>query len=175
MLRVGFIAANWDRSWATEYHVARELELLGHTVARFDERVLADWRPSNENGAYDQVLAEADGLDLMLYMAGVHIDYSRGVALWKELEARGVKTASYHLDLYVGLPRQSEVGTTPFWRTGTVFTADGDPASTTTGSRPRCSGPRLIPVYRATTGVATSCSSVRRRTATTRVGRGGTR
>lgn len=45
------------------------------------------------------------------------------------MRSRGIKTASFHLDRYVGLDkldgRETRVGTHPFWRTDTIFTADG--------------------------------------------------
>ena len=67
------------------------------------------------------------GADLVLYMrAGKTLPPAETDRLWRALEAQGTKTASYHLDLYVGLKREQEIGLDPFWRTGTVFTADGD-------------------------------------------------
>ena len=49
--------------------------------------------------------------------------------LWKELQSRGCRTASFHLDRYWGLNvndgREDRIGTHPFWRTERVFTADG--------------------------------------------------
>lgn len=49
--------------------------------------------------------------------------------LWRRLEAMGIKTFSYHLDLYVGLKREESVLNDPFWTTQYVFTPDGDPVS----------------------------------------------
>lgn len=55
-----------------------------------------------------------------------------------QLRARQIPSASYHLDLYVGLSRKylhkdksldDILQTDPFWRTDYVFTPDGDPKS----------------------------------------------
>jgi hypothetical protein len=48
------------------------------------------------------------------------------LALMKRL---GVPSASYHLDLYVGLKREDGLDNDPFWRTEYVFSPDGDPKS----------------------------------------------
>ncbi|HUV11822.1 MAG TPA: glycosyltransferase, partial [Acidimicrobiia bacterium] len=51
------------------------------------------------------------------------------VEMLRSIELRGVVTASFHLDLYVGLNRENTLDGDPFWETGFVFTPDGDPAS----------------------------------------------
>jgi hypothetical protein len=107
----------FEHSWGTEEHVARAFEALGHQVSRVKIR---DW--DGKNIAPD-VAAETD---LFLTQSPLpNLD----VSTLRWLEANGCATASYHLDLFVGLARQAHVGHDAFWRTGTVFTADGDPAS----------------------------------------------
>lgn len=114
-MKVAYLGA-FAHSWSTEEHVARDAESLGITVDRIR-------------------LDELDELETRASEADLLVCHATGLApslenVWRRLEARGVKTASYHLDLYRGLRRWSQVHTDPFWRTGTVFTADGDPDTT---------------------------------------------
>lgn len=51
-----------------------------------------------------------------------HLDAYRSLAI---LHANNIPTVSYHLDLFLGLPRESIVATNPFFRTEFVCTADG--------------------------------------------------
>lgn len=51
------------------------------------------------------------------------------LSLWGEFRRQGIPTASYHLDLYLGLRRGTGFDSDPFWQTEFVFTPDGDPGS----------------------------------------------
>ena len=117
---------NFHHSWCTEVHLARELESLGHTVERFQE-------PSNPSmGARFLERLEqwvtTNGANLVMFTRTWGLP-PETTQLWRRLEARGVTTCSYHLDLYVGLQREAGVDTDPFWTTQHVFTPDGDPVS----------------------------------------------
>lgn len=47
-------------------------------------------------------------------------------AMWRQVEAQGCATVAVHLDLYWGIARrEAEIGVHPWWRAGTVWTADG--------------------------------------------------
>lgn len=114
-MRLAYVGA-FEHSWSTESHVARDAESLGLTVDRITTTDLAE------------IEAQAEGADLLIChrtgLPGALTD------VWRRLEAHGTRTTSYHLDLYAGLARWVQVATDPFWRTGTVFTADGDPTTT---------------------------------------------
>lgn len=114
-MRVVMIGSNFARSWATETHLARDFAALGHDVHKLSERV-----------GVDVIEKEASESDLVVYMKAAGLP-ENARSMWRRLDARGVHTCSYHLDLYFGLGRQKELKVDPFWRTGTVFTADGDP------------------------------------------------
>lgn len=105
-------AGDFSQTWHSETHVARELEGLGHTVAQFS--------------GPPQTLTEAcEGADLLLLQAnGGFTGDMRPV--FGPIEARGTRTASYHLDLFVGLGRSSRIDLDPMFQTQVVFTADGD-------------------------------------------------
>jgi SAM-dependent methyltransferase len=106
------------KSYNTENHIALTLEKLGHDVTRIQETPVAS------PGWVDLV---SEDTDLFLYTRtwGMMVTLEDLAAL----KGRGIPTASYHLDLYVGLNRQSGIESDPFWRTEYVFSADGDPES----------------------------------------------
>lgn len=116
-MKLAYIA-RFEHDWSTETHVARDAEALGITVDRIIPAA----------GFLDELEERARGADIVVCQTtGLPPDTA---AVWARLEAAGVRTASYHLDLYAGLARWSQVTHDPFWRTGTVFTADGDPTTT---------------------------------------------
>lgn len=108
---------NFSENYCTEVQIARTLEKMGHEVIPFQE----DRGPN--------ALSRSIPLDIDLFLftktwgftvQNEHLEILRGL---------GVPTASYHLDLYIGLKRQSDLDTDPFWRTDFVFTPDGDAES----------------------------------------------
>lgn len=114
---------NYGKPWCTEVHLAREMEGLDHTVDRFQEP------PGGGNRqTLREIEARAEGCDLVMWTRTWGLP-KEATDLWRRLEARCIATASYHLDLYVGLAREKHVATDPFWTTGHVFTPDGDPNS----------------------------------------------
>lgn len=125
-MKISYIG-NFSQAHCTEVHLAATLESLGHEVIRLQENQLTeDWPKFCEDSA----------IDLVLYTRtwGGHVTLE-DLAYLRE---RKIPTASYHLDLYVGLERKylhqgksidEVLRTDPFWRTDFVFTPDGDPRS----------------------------------------------
>lgn len=116
---------NYNARHTTEVHLAKTLEDLGHTVTRLQENELPEYWPD--------ILG---GIDLLLYTRtwGNYVTLEH----LAQLRERKIPTASYHLDLYVGLERkylhegkslEEVLQLDPFWRTDFVFTPDGDPNS----------------------------------------------
>lgn len=119
---------NYRHPWCTETHLARELEGLGHDVVRMQEP------PGGGNlGTVDAIehAVEAHRPDLVMWTRTWSLPRA-ATDLWRRLERRGIVTASYHLDLYLGLQRESKMVDDPFWTTQYVFTPDGDPGSART-------------------------------------------
>lgn len=115
---------SFEKSWSTETHLARDAEALGCTVHRIEERELAKALA----GGLNMALTVKD-VDLVLYTKTAGLPTLAG-QLWRLLEGEGIKTASFHLDLYRGLARGTEILSDPFWQTQVVLTADGDPETT---------------------------------------------
>lgn len=112
---------NFSQRHCTEVHLASTLENLGHEVNRIQE-------PSGfDKDFIDSLVDRVAGHDLFLFTRTwgkcVNVDHLR------EMKDIGIPTASYHLDLYVGLSRQAGLEDDAFWATDFVFTPDGDPAS----------------------------------------------
>lgn len=120
-MKIAYVGG-FHHSFSTEGHVARDAESLGIQVDRIAI-------PPNLSPGWQQLLEDrASEADLLVYSpCGLPIEATE---VWRNLEARGVATCSYHLDLFVGLRRQAQIGHDPLWTTGTVFTADGHPATT---------------------------------------------
>lgn len=115
-MRVAYVG-NFSQRHCTEVHLAATLEDLGHTVTRIQENATD---PAT-------LLSIVDGHDLFLFtrtwdclVTLEHLEAIRG---------KGIVSASYHLDLYLGLRREQGLETDPFWRTDFVFTPDGAPES----------------------------------------------
>ena len=125
MTRIVYIG-NYRAPWCTEVHIARDLEALGHEVHRVQEP---------DNGRSVKTIrhlragvAEVQP-DLLLWTRTWGLHPSATQDLWRWAEDRGIVTASYHLDLYLGLQREADMLGDPFWTTGHVFTPDGNEAS----------------------------------------------
>lgn len=121
-MRVAYIG-NYRAPWCTEVHIAAEIESLGHEVLRIQEP------PGGSDQRFlNKVAHQAQGTDLLLFTRTWGLPPA-ATDLWRHLEAFGTVTASYHLDLYVGLEREGRVEGDPFWTTQHVFTPDGNPDS----------------------------------------------
>ena len=103
------------RPWSTETHVAAALEGLGHRVVRLQENRVT-WAACERAGRR---------AGLFLWQRTWDIDPAGGHRTLAALDAAGIPTVSFHLDLYVGLDRQRGLTDDPFWRSRIVFTADG--------------------------------------------------
>jgi len=117
-MKIAYVG-NYKIDFTTENHIAKTLEAMGHEVLRIQEQ-------ENSLPGWCQRLVPRD-TDLFLFTR----TWGKMVTLddLAYLKAIGIPTASYHLDLYVGLSRQSGIESDPFWRTEYVFSADGDPES----------------------------------------------
>lgn len=144
-IRVAYIG-NFQHQHCTEVHVAAALEELGCRVKRLQEN------------SDDLPLIERYGVaaDLLLYTRtwGFIDHFPDAIAMMRRCEEAGTVTASFHLDLYLGLSREVTLEGDPFWSTGWVFTPDGDPASAAVfaergiqhvWSPPAVHGPECIP------------------------------
>jgi len=113
-LKIAYIG-NFTQSHCTEVHIASTLESMGHQVTRMQENQLSrNWA---------NTLTE-NNTDLLLYTR----TWGTFVTLQdlEILKQKNIITASYHLDLYVGIKREDGLDNDPFWRTDYVFTPDGD-------------------------------------------------
>lgn len=114
-MKVAYIG-NYRHAHCTEVHIAATLEELGHLVVRVQE----------DEHSLQQIEDKATGCDLLLYTRTWGLPHPReAIQMFRRLEFKGTKTASYHLDLYVGLKRQVTLRGDPFWATQFVFTPDG--------------------------------------------------
>jgi hypothetical protein len=118
-MRVAYIS-NTRHRHCTENHVGAALKDLGHEVRFLQEDEL-------DPGS---LLRRAKGADLLLYTRTWGLTPpNEAIDAFRQLEGLGTVTASFHLDLYLGLVREATLDGDPFWATQFTFTPDGDPAS----------------------------------------------
>lgn len=114
-----FYLGNFLSPWCTEVHISKTLQKLGHEVVELQENFTQPDHLANRFGV--------EAFDLFLFTR------TWGETLKKDhldiLRRRSIPSASFHLDLYMGLERDGGLGSDPFWSTDFVFTPDGDPDS----------------------------------------------
>lgn len=117
-MKIAFIG-NFVPPYSTENERKKAFEELGHTVVTYQE---------NQTTA-EQLIENIFELDLLLY-SHTH-DPSYIIAGLKEVfgeyKLSGVPTASAHLDRWLGLTRESDMGQEATWFTEYIFMADGSP------------------------------------------------
>lgn len=103
----------YGQSFNTEYHIAKTLENMGHTVNFIQE-----------NEIYPNSLVPmVEGSDLFFFTSTMpdrvtHTDL-------KSIESMGIATVSIHLDAYALIARDGGLkNKTPFWSTQFVFTPE---------------------------------------------------
>lgn len=121
-----FYLGNFTHPWCTEQHIAKDLRNLGCAVFEVQEP------DNNQDKRVFLHDFERDCLerhpDIVMFTRTWGLP-PEATDLWRRLEARGIVTCSYHLDLYVGLQREEGIERDPFWTTQYVRTPDGDPMS----------------------------------------------
>lgn len=117
-MKIAYVG-NFKHPHCTEVHIAGTLRDLRHDVVELQEDEVKPYELIKRVGNADLFLFTRTWGDLVTLN---HL---------KQLKEKGIPTASYHLDLYVGLKRgnATALDTDPFWRTDYVFTPDGDPES----------------------------------------------
>lgn len=127
-MRIVYVG-NFKHSWCTENYVtadARRISGVGVMQIQEPNQIVS---PTHWARFAATVATACDGADLLIYQRTWGLP-PEAIDLWRTIEERGCRTISYHLDLYRGLKREAGVLDDPFWRTGVVFSADGDPATT---------------------------------------------
>jgi len=109
------MVGNFTQPHCSEVHWAATLEELGCSVTRIQENTL---QPGT-------LAARVDQHDMMLWVRTWQGFVSKSDL--DQLKSLKIPTVSLHLDLYVGLQRESGLDSDMFWRTDHVFSADGDP------------------------------------------------
>jgi len=111
-MKIAYIG-NFRPIHSTENHLKKTLENLGHEVD-----------PLQENG-----MIEAQMIQRSLKSDMVMFTRTWGTTVTNNfldvMRHNKIPTVSYHLDLYIGLKRDGNIDTDPFWRTDYVFTPDG--------------------------------------------------
>ncbi len=109
---------NFEVSYSSENHHAKSLESLGHTVVKLQEK----------KAKTHVVLDQALNSDLFIWVHTHGWETFGRVSMDDvlfQLKQAGVKTITYHLDLWFGLDRQKDLENDNFYKTiGHFFTVD---------------------------------------------------
>lgn len=115
-MRITFVG-NFEVSYSSENHHARSLESLGHQVIRLQEGIIHG----------EVILEEALKSDCLIFVH-THGWVTPGLAMdqvFAQCKDANIPTLTYHLDLWLGLERQKDLETDPFYKTiGHFFTVD---------------------------------------------------
>lgn len=117
-LKIGFIG-NFAVPYTTEAHRSKSFEKLGHEVIRLQENetTVAALRQQLEFNAWD-----------ILFYSHTHGYEIKGLAdFFAECKNDGVPTVSVHLDRWLWLDREKDMGKEATWKTEYIFMADGSP------------------------------------------------
>jgi len=107
-MRIVF-TGNFQVSYSSENHHAQSLEALGHHVIRMQEGVATG----------DDIYTEAIKSDMLVFIH-THGWETTGMPMgevFNALKDAGIPSLTYHLDLWLGLERQKDLDTDPFYKT----------------------------------------------------------
>lgn len=112
-MRVTFLG-NFQVPYSSETHHAASLESLGHQVIRLQET----------QATVDNILIEALNSDMFVWVH-THGWNTPGIELvLARLREKRIPTVTYHLDLWMGLAREKDIGCSPYWQLDHFFTVD---------------------------------------------------
>lgn len=107
--------------WCSEVHISKTLEEMGHTVLRLQEDEI--------DAQSVQLITLQNKPDIFLWTRTPNFLKGDQQQMMTKIKEAGIKTVSYHLDLYCGISRENSIGSDPWWQSDFVFQADGDPKS----------------------------------------------
>lgn len=107
--------ASDGKPFNSEWHVGETLRKLGHHIEYIQEDEIL----------FGSLPARVNGSDLFLWTR----TWPNKVleADLKAIEAMGIPTVSFHLDLYSNIARNGGIGEDAFWKTQYVFSPEGSP------------------------------------------------
>lgn len=112
-MRIAFLG-NFQVPYSSECHHAATLESLGHQVIRLQE-------PSTEAGRITEEALQSD----MFVWVHTHGWDTPGIAeTLHTLRHHRIPSVTYHLDLWMGLQRQRDIRSGPYWDIDHFFTVD---------------------------------------------------
>lgn len=112
-MKIAFVG-NHKVDFSSETHHAKTLEAMGHTVVRMQEGVIYS----------ETIYREALKCDMLIFIH-THGVVTRGAysiaRVFQLLKNAGVPTVTYHLDLWLGIGREKDLHTDPFYKSIEYF------------------------------------------------------
>jgi hypothetical protein len=124
-MRIAFLG-NFAVPYSSETHHAKSLETLGHEVIRLQE-------PST---AVSVITEQALRCDAFVWIHTHGWDTPGIDFALSAIKNAGIPTLTYHLDLWMGLARQNDMRSSPYWDLDHFFTVDKKMADWLTDNTP---------------------------------------
>jgi len=111
--RIAFLG-NFSVPYSSESHYKTTFEDLGHSII-----------PLQEGRANSEEISEAALNSDIFFWVHTHGWHTQGINyVVQELKDKGIPTVGYHLDLWLGIEREKDLETDPYWRIEYFFSVD---------------------------------------------------
>jgi hypothetical protein len=111
-MKIGFLG-NFQVDYSSESHYLKTFRKLGHEVITYQEPTTAS--------AIRESVFDCD----IFFWVHTHNWYTAGIeGLIQELKERKIPIVGYHLDLWLGIERQKDLETDPYWTIDYFFCTD---------------------------------------------------
>lgn len=112
-MKIAFLG-NFREPYTSESHYLKSLRELGHEVFLLQEGI----------DDINQIMKRASQMDLFFWVH-THGWKTAGIEEGlKQLKGLGIPTVGYHLDLWMGIERQRDLETDPYWKLDYFFSVD---------------------------------------------------
>lgn len=112
-MKILFIG-NFDVDYCTEVHHKKTFEHLGHEVVTVQEN----------RCSYFEIMSKLEGIDILFHTHthGWHVE--KLADIYSYCKEKGIPTVGYHLDLWLGIEREKDLDTDPYWNIEYFFCVD---------------------------------------------------
>lgn len=112
-MKILFIG-NFQVDYCTEVHHKKTLEKMGHEVVTVQENT----------ATIEEIFSKLDGVSMLIH-THTHSWHIKDIAqVYRTCKERGIPTVGYHLDLWLGIQREKDLSTDPYWNIEYFFSVD---------------------------------------------------
>lgn len=112
-MKILFIG-NFDVDYCTEVHHKKTFEKLGHEVITVQEN----------RATFNEIMSKIDGIDMLFHTHTHGWIIDRIAEVYSYCKERNIPTVGYHLDLWLGIEREKDLESDPYWNIEYFFSVD---------------------------------------------------